>query len=255
MRLMTYNIFNGAVEKEKFEEIIEVIHRINPDILIINEANDFDTNNNARLKDFARLTELPHFHLEECGDGWGYHVVLLSKYPILSVNALKPVLRGIVQAKIEVQNKNYTISALHLSPFKEQDRMTEISLLLPRIVGKDRQIIAGDFNSLSLQDRFTDDQVNAKEQGFKDKFTDNGKPQYQVYNSLINSNVIDAARIHDDYTPTVPTSVGHTSHPPVRLDRIFVSNDLKDNVKTYSVVVSEESSTASDHYPVVIDME
>lgn len=254
MRIMTYNIFNGAVENSNYRAVIDVVRHEKPDVLILNEANEFDSNNNARLKDFAKNIDLPYFHLEECGDGWGYHVALLSRYPILSVKAIKPVLRGIIEAEIKISDKTYTITALHLSPFTERDRMQEISLLLPHLDKGIRQIVAGDFNSLSIHDKFTPEQISTTSQGFKDKFTQNGNPLYDVYMTLIDAGMVDAADVCGDSTATVPTSIGHTDHPSVRLDRILVSADLKNDIKRYNVIVNDASSVASDHFPVVIDL-
>ena len=64
---MTYNLLNGAVEQ--LDDVIEVVMSVKPDFLTLNEANEFDANNGKRLKEFAKRTNFPNYHLVECGDG------------------------------------------------------------------------------------------------------------------------------------------------------------------------------------------
>ncbi len=76
---MTYNIFNGAVDK--LSQIIEIVNSESPDYLTLNEANTFANNDNEILKKFAQATNLPHFDLALSGER-DYHVAVFSKYPL-----------------------------------------------------------------------------------------------------------------------------------------------------------------------------
>lgn len=60
MKLMTYNILDGA--KDRLELVINAVKRESPDYLTINEANTFAGNNNKILKYVAKKIGLPYFN-------------------------------------------------------------------------------------------------------------------------------------------------------------------------------------------------
>ncbi len=253
MRIMTYNILDGG--QDRLNDIITVVKKASPDVLIVNEANGFDADNSKVLKSFAERTNFPHYHLEKCGDGWVYHTVILSKKPITSVNALRPVTRCVARVGIQYDNAELTVVALHLSPFSEKERLQEISLLVPLIEGARKTILAGDFNSLAVQDKLSSDQVIQLPDGLKKKFTAQGKPQYKVYKTLSDISFVDTAQVMKDFTATAPTLMEKDAlHPAVRLDRILVSPDLADNIISYGVIENPTTGLASDHYPVIVEL-
>jgi len=44
-------------------------------------------------------------------------------------------------------------------------------------------------------------------------------------------------------------------HAELRLDYIFVSDSLRENVASYSVVKNALTDKASDHYPIVVSLD
>ena len=252
MRIMTYNILDGAVDR--INAVIAVVNKASPDVLIINEANDFDANNYELLHSFADSVGLPNYYLEKNGDEWVYPVVIFSKYPFIDVKVLKPVARGIISATLKYHDELITIVALHLSPFSEDDRLSEVMLLLETIRRARRLVVIGDFNSLSGQDLFTDEQVKTLPKSFRDKFTRQGIPRYDVYEFFAKAGLTDVALKFDDLTNTIPSHLGEVAHPPVRLDRALVSSMLAPRVTKYEVIKNRITSKASDHFPVVIDI-
>jgi endonuclease/exonuclease/phosphatase family metal-dependent hydrolase len=249
---MTYNILEGAVDR--IDKVVAVINKAHPDVLIVNEANDFDANDYAVLHHFADLVKLPYYYFEKNGDEWIYPVVIFSKYPFIEVEALKPVTRGIICATLRYHNQPITIVGLHLSPFSESERLNEAALLLSTILRVPRLVVMGDFNSLSPKDVFTDEQLKTLPESYRNKFAQHGVTQYDVYEFFAKSGLIDVALQFNDLTNTIPTLVGETAHPPTRLDRALVSSILAPVVTHYEVIKNSATNKASDHYPVVIDI-
>ncbi len=252
MRIMTYNILDGAAGRR--EAVVDTIRRADPDVLIINEANGFEANDNQVLHEFSAQIQLPYYHLEKCGDGWIYHVAVFSRSPIVSVKAIHPVARGIVCFTLEHSNGPITVVGLHLSPFSEAKRVQELAPVLPIVRQSSRLVVMGDFNSLPAQDQFTKQQLTSFSEGFQKKFALHGTAQYDVYELLQSAGLIDVAVTRDDLASTVPTSIGDVTHPPVRLDRALVSVDLASGITGYEVIKNAATRDASDHFPVVLDI-
>jgi endonuclease/exonuclease/phosphatase family metal-dependent hydrolase len=87
MKIMTYNILEGGVDDNgsRIEHIIDVIKEVNPGFLALQEANNFDKNDNELLKRVSNETKLPHYTLSQGSLYEGkkrYHVVILSRYPL-----------------------------------------------------------------------------------------------------------------------------------------------------------------------------
>ena len=141
MRIMTYNILDGAAGRR--EAVVDTIRRADPDVLIINEANGFEANDNQVLHEFSAQIQLPYYHLEKCGDGWIYHVAVFSRSPIVSVKAIHPVARGIVCFTLEHSNGPITVVGLHLSPFSSL-RVQELAPVLPIVRQSSRLVVMGD---------------------------------------------------------------------------------------------------------------
>jgi exodeoxyribonuclease-3 len=252
LRVMSYNIWDGG--NDRLENIISVVNEIRPDILVLNEANGFTDKNNEKLTYLSKKTDLRHYYIEVCGDGWGYHVAVLSKKPIVSVRAIKPVLRAIILTKIPVKkDQNICLVGLHLSPFTEPDRVEEVRKLLPEIAGEKSVIVAGDFNSLSPQDDYDDELVSTLPKEAVNKFTVNGKFRYDVLRLLSEHGLLEP--VHNGANAqTVPTKVGKTDHFACRLDHILISKDLAAKVQNYNTVINSLTDGASDHYPVYMDI-
>lgn len=251
MRIMTYNILEGAADRTS--EVVDVINKAKPDVLLINEANNFDLNDDQILHSFADLVGLPNFYLDKDNDP-SYHVAIFSKVPFIKIQVLKPVLRGMISGTLPYDSESITIVALHLNPFSEDERIKEVRLLLNIIQKEPRLVVMGDFNALSANDIFTDKQLQSLPESFKNKFAKHGALQYDVYEFLAGYGLIDIALQAGDLGSTIPTQIGNTAHPPVRLDRALVSPSLAPHVTHYEVIKNISTSRASDHYPVVIDI-
>src|SRR3989338_2335619 len=98
MKLMTYNILDGA--SETLSEIIEIVKKESPDYLTLNEANTFARDDSKILKEFAISTGFKFFDIALSGKH-DYHVAVFSKYPFKGVHKLQPLARACLIALIE----------------------------------------------------------------------------------------------------------------------------------------------------------
>lgn len=255
MRIMTYNLLNGA--EGQFDDVIKVINTQNPDFLTINEANGFDLENNKSLVSLSRQTSLPFFYLAKCGDGDGYHIAILSKHELLNVEEIDSFARAAIVSQLSIDGKMLTILSTHLSPYTEEKRMREADLIVRRLSKADDYILMGDLNSLSQYDNYD----NSMAGGFNDmqtrKFTSDNKLLFEVMRLFEDSGLIDTAVIKSsNNVSTAPTSLNEfQAHSNMRLDYILVSPSLEDKVRSYSVIKNRLTSNASDHYPVVADLD
>ena len=254
MKLMTYNIYNGA--PDTLDLIVSVVNEQNPDFLCLNEANGFDLDDNKKLRQFARLTGFDHFQLEKCGDGYDYHVAVLSKLPIKNIQAVHPVSRAVILTTVNTELGEITICATHLSPNSEQTRLEEVRLIIDALQAKEKSVVMGDLNSLSESDNYADDFVKTFNAGQMRKFTDEHKILYEVIGTFEAAGYIDSGvKFNRQADYTAPTEVNtDAEHSDMRLDYILASSSLATNLKDYYVVKNDTTNRASDHFPVVVEL-
>lgn len=249
---MTYNLLNGAVDQ--FNEVIEVVKADNPDFLTLNEASDFDTNNNKKLIEFAQKTNFSNYHLARCGDSDNYHVAVLSKLPFKATDTIKPLARAGILVVIDTPLGEIAFVGTHLTPYSEDLRIPEAKLIIEKLASYQNSILTGDLNSLSPEDGYSESIVKRFNEIQVKKFTSNGKLRFDVMKMFAKHSFVDTAGLFGKQRNiTAPTSLNEKEvHSNMRLDYILVSKFLKDKVTGYEVVKNRLTKNASDHYPVVI---
>jgi len=95
IRVMTYNILEGAYPagppsymsdhpaynlEDRSDKIINFVKSKNPDILLLQECNNWADKKNDRLEKFSKKLEMPYTSIAP--NHGGYKIALLSKYPI-----------------------------------------------------------------------------------------------------------------------------------------------------------------------------
>ncbi len=254
MKLMTYNLLNGAADT--LSTVTEIVKDNDPDILVLNEANGFDDNNSKILDEFAEATGFLHRHLTRCGDGNEYHVAIFSKRPWSKLIEVKPLDRAGILVVVDSPFGEIAILGTHLTPYTEDMRLQEASTILAALEPYDQKIIMGDLNSLSGADGYDDTMIK----GFNDmqikKFTSDGVLRYEVMDMFTKGGFVDAAlKIEKNKEITAPTMINeHGAHTNMRLDYILISSSIADRLTSYSVIKTELTNYASDHYPVVAEL-
>lgn len=251
---MTYNILDGAADR--FSEIIQVIKRESPDYLTLNEANTFAANDHRILKEFAKATNFPYFDIALSGE-YDYHVAVFSKSPLKSVHKLQPLARACLVALIDSDFGELSIASLHLSPYSEDLRHPEIDQVIDFQKQFPNKILMGDMNSLSMRDEYNESIIENFNETQIRKFTSGGKLRFDAIQKILNTGYLDSAYLKGkNKDKTVPTSSNKDSaHVQMRLDYIFLSNSLADYLSSYEVIKDELTNEASDHYPVIIELD
>lgn len=251
---MTYNILDGG--DDRIGIISEIINQAAPDYLTINEANGFEAGNQQRLRYLSEQTGLPYYHLSLSGSQ-AYHVAVLSKYPFKVVEELKPLIRAGIATVVNAESGEMSIVGAHLAPYTEELRIPEIELIVKHQAKYNHRILMGDMNSLSPQDGYSEKIIDNFNETQLNKFTSDSKLRFNVVQKLLDSGYVDCGvLLGAEKTPTAPTASNEDdSHANMRLDYIFVSEALRENVKTYQVVKNDYAEQASDHYPVIVELE
>ncbi len=250
---MTYNILNGG--EDRFESIIKVVSSENPDFLVINEANGFEKNGNQKLDKFSEKTGLLHFKLALSGE-YDYHTAVFSRYPFKEVREIKTLRNAGILVVIETKLGEISIAGAHLTPYTEDLRLSEIDLIANQQKQYPNKILMGDMNSLSVIDGYNEKMIKGFNNTQLEKFTTDGKFRFDTINKITSLGYVDTAVIFGKQKEcTVPTKINQDEAHLInmRVDYIFVSDSLKNKVKSYSIIKNALTEKASDHYPVVIE--
>lgn len=252
---MAYNILNGG--EDRFDSIIKVISDEDPDFLVINEANGFEKNNNQKLNKFSEETGLLHLKLALSGE-YDYHTAVFSKYPFKEVKDIKPLRNAGILAIIDTKSGEIAIAGAHLTPYTEDSRLSEIDLIINQQKQHPNKILMGDMNSLSVGDGYNEEMIKGFNSAQLEKFTTDTKFRFDVISKINSVGYVDTAVIFGrEKEYTVPTKINQDQAHLInmRVDYIFVSDTLKNKLKSYSVIKNALTEKASDHYPVVVELE
>jgi endonuclease/exonuclease/phosphatase family metal-dependent hydrolase len=240
LRVMTYNV-HGCVGTDRHLDhlrIAKVIAAHDPDVVALQELDvareRSGRNHQARLI-ADELKMRFHFHPalfindeEQYGDAllsrWPLHLKHAAALP--TVNAKRPFEpRGALWVGIEKDGVEYQIINTHLG-LRGRERLAQIDALmgenwLSNPSCSPPRILCGDFNALP--------------------------------NSTVHRRVTRTLRDVQRQVPGIrPRATFPSRHPLLRLDYIFVSDDL--DVQQVRVMNDALSRTASDHLPLVADL-
>lgn len=252
---MTYNILEGGVDDKgsRIEHIVSVIKKADPDFVAIQEANNFDKNDNELLKRVSNETKLLHYALARgtlYGDQKRYHVVSLSRYPLQGVYLFPGSLFQSAALFVVINSPfgELSLCNVHLHSSSEDERLREARVVLGYQSNYKKHIILGDFNALSRSDHYGD--LSAQE------FTSYDLARFET-TDMFNRDYVDVtAHLNVNDRSTYPTiGVSHkVSKSPIRIDYIFVTPSLSAHIKNVEVVKTQTAEKASDHYPVVVTL-
>ena len=253
---MTFNILEGGIDGAglRIDFIIDVIKEVQPDFLALQEANNFDKDDNALLKKVSSEIDLPYHALSSGSireSGKRYHVVSLSRFPLREIHTFSNFLFkcAVLSVIIDSPLGELSICNLHLDVNSRDSRVREARAVLDYQSKFKKSVILGDFNSLSHFDHYED--LSAEE------FTTYDLTSYTT-TDLFNKDYVDSvARLNVNDRRTHPTiGVGHPiSKSPIRIDYIFVTPSLTTHLKSATVIKTSTSEKASDHYPVALTLQ
>jgi exodeoxyribonuclease-3 len=252
LRVLSYNVEDGFHHGDPahLDQFVSWVKEQKPDIALYQEMNDFTP---AKLTAFAARFGHNYSVLSKTT---GYPVAITSRYPIKVIKIQNaPMTHSYIHARIH----GYDIIVLHLNPHFQQIRAQEIQLVLKELAtipAKHKIILAGDFNSMNSHDGASItpqeiDRLRQKEQqNPKLRNLVNGEPDFSITAKVEATGLVDAYRLdrgqdQPGYAINHP-SIGH------RIDYIWVSPDLKDNVLSCSFIYDQVTAHLSDHHPLFL---
>ncbi len=244
VKLLSYNIRFGGRRRE--QELAEVIRRVDPDIVVFQEATDTRvidqlaaetglTRSAARREhSIGYISRLEISHHE-------WHYPAGAKHSFLEI-----VLAG----------SEERIFGLHLSAmfskWSERRRVREIKSLLKSIERYQAgfHVLVGDFNTLAPGEVLEVKRMPAWIRGLV--WLSGRDLQRDTIQHIKDSGYIDVYRtLHPDVK-------GYTFpvwDPHVRLDYLFVPKPFVDRLKLCEVINDAEAAKASDHFPLLAQLE
>ena len=261
MKICSYNILTGANIRcgDRRRHILEVISDLNKqeidgkespiDILVLQEANDFDSKENeAFMKQIQERVWLEHTHVSSAKVWEGnlrYNTVIYSRWPILEIHDFHNELSNAGLCMV-IDTKEFGkigILAIHLSHISEDIRLKELGIIIHYMEQFDKKIILGDFNSLTQEDGYIEENMDSSVEKRFDVMSKFKKEGY-LDTSISNGQTLEQLRTY----PT-PTNDNHKFKEPTRIDYILTKN-LKTHSRVAGIDHSEEAKKASDHYPI-----
>jgi len=240
LRVMTYNVHScfGTDGRLSLARIARMIASCNPDLVALQEVDvgRMATGQVDQAARLARELEMDYtFHPSVVSGSECYGNAILSRVPIRVRRAgLLPVLagapqwepRGVVWVTVETEEFRLQLFATHLGLNRRERQLQVASLLGPDWLSHPEcdgpVVLCGDFNAHSTA---------------------------LIYRQL-------TARFRDAQTAVAnqrPRNTWFSHYPLLRLDHLFVSPELV--VRSVQVPDTYLARVASDHRPVIVDLE
>ena len=245
LRLLSYNIRYGGTGRDA--ALAAVIREADPDVVVLQEATD------ARLvAALAEATGLPH-HATRPAHSLGY----LSRRPVRHHAWHQPPGARHAFLELVLHDTGWRVFGLHLrawfSKWTERRRAREIRLLLDGIAEHQHgpHVIVGDFNALAPGERL---EVARMPRWIRVMIWVSGRDiARDTIRTLHDADYADGFRLHH---PEIAGSTFPTWDPHLRLDYAFVPTRHAGHLSRCDVVrTPDAAATASDHFPLVVELE
>lgn len=245
LRLLSYNIKFGGKGRE--DALAAVIRAANPDIVLLQEATD-----RLVVRALAESCDYPTWDSRV-----NYSTGFITRLNVASYNWHLPPRTRHAFLEVAITEPSVRFFGLHLSAWfsnwSERQRRFEIQALLAAI--KEHQdgmhVIAGDFNAVAPGEVL---QVNRMPQWIRAMVWLSGRDiARHTIQHMLDQKYLDA------WNALHPGAPGYTFpiwDPHVRLDYVFVPERYRAALSGCEVfAASSEAKTASDHYPLLVDLE
>ncbi len=243
-RLLSYNILNGG--RGRLDAIAQVINACAPDLVLLQEATDRAAV--ERLAEATGMAESKTFQRQSLG--------FMSRRPVAFSQWIRPRISRHAFLEVVPEGERIIVFGVHLSAvlaaWTEQRRTLEFRALLRSVAyHEDRfHVLAGDFNTIAPGDTLERSRLPLYLRQLM--WLSGGRVRWRAIQTVLNAGYADAFRLlhPDDPGLTLPTT-----DPQVRLDYIFVPQALKHRVLACNVVNPPIARGASDHFPLMADLE
>lgn len=251
MRVLTYNILDGGVSRDgasRLDLIYEVIGALDPDVVALQEANEFEAHGQRRRFEVERATGMRSLLGLSVS---GYHGALLVK-PGFDVVAWRSEASETNRSFNEMRiltpgGLRIAVVGVHLHPFSPDARLFWALHALPGPPA----IVLGDFNT-----------PRADDPGIEAAVSRIG-PRLLVRSGNFGATIddrapraLETAGLVDLYRRARPGDPGITMPGlGVRLDYIFATDDLAGRMSDCQVYGAAPADRASDHLPLFADFD
>jgi exodeoxyribonuclease-3 len=243
-RLMSYNIRQGG--HGRVNALANVINTCTPDVVLLQEATD--PANVERLAEATRMGEWRAFSRQSLG--------FLARRPVVSATWIRPRISRHAFIEVVPADDAPRLFGVHLSAvhaaWTEQRRVFELRALI-RSVARHQDgfhVLAGDFNTVAPGETLDTGRLPLRLRPFV--WLSGGRIRWRTVQTVLDANYADAYRLKHpiDPGPTLPTS-----NPYLRLDYVFVPQRFANRVMSCDVVRHPDAVAASDHFPVITDLD
>jgi endonuclease/exonuclease/phosphatase family metal-dependent hydrolase len=243
-RLLTYNIRYGGTSRET--ALAAVIGACAPDLVVLQEATHPPV--------VERLAKA--LGMGQWASRAGASVGFLSREPVTSHAWRRPRWSKHAFMEIVPAAGRPLIFGLHLSAvhsnWTERRRMMEVRSLLDDIRAQDRgfHVVAGDFNTLAPGELLDLSRLPPRLRTIT--WLTGRRIRWQTVSLMLNAAYVDSYRlVHPDGRGfTFPTW-----DPHLRLDYAFISDPGAPQVRACEVVTHAAAREASDHLPLLLELD
>ena len=256
MKFMTWNIKTGG--GTRLSAILTVLQREKPDLLALQELRHFGRNGGRTMHEVAEALGMTA-HLAP--SVFGQPVAVLARPPLrmTRTRAVRWQLHhAAAVATVPLDSGPLTVVSTHLNPFSPYRRLREARWLSARYVSwRKSVIVAGDLNSLDPFTDHTERLARLHSLHRRRHMTADGTADTRAMGAFADAALVDlwtAAGQGDGLTaPT--TQGGGAEFSGMRLDYILGTGPVARHVRSVRVVRGGETEYASDHYPVVAELD
>jgi len=255
VRFMTYNIQEGGGDSARQARLLEVIQRASPDVLVLNEAVKWHPQHAFADRIGAALGA----DYRVAPSASRFDVALFSRFPILEFRTLSIPALLHSAAWIAVESpagERLHVVGVHLDFREETLRVREADALLPHLAPllHGHAALLGDLNAIAPDDpvmglrpdELAQTELETMPEWFLNRYPPQAIPRFR------------AAGWRDSYRLLHAGNAGYTmstADPNARYDYILVSPTLAERVEDVYVETDPPATNASDHFPVVADLE
>lgn len=260
MRVMTYNILTGGVDEDgtdRFEPLVTLIRQQQPDVLALNECNNFERDGYRRFYAFERALGMRGM-LGVASSG--FHVAVFARNAEFVQHEVMSdwVQHAILRVKLRIKGEPFTAVSAHLCPFGGEIRLSEAQYLAGSTRDHEKVLVAGDLNALSPHDvTHYEPEVWSPRRRARHWLPGGDGLDTRAIALMEDAGLVDLARRGRlPFTPTALTPLRAADQSPyhVRIDYLFATPSLAAGLQSIEVVRGELADVASDHYAVVADV-
>jgi endonuclease/exonuclease/phosphatase family metal-dependent hydrolase len=244
IRLLSYNIQRGGAGRE--DALLSVIRPCAPDIVVFQEATrPAVIERLAKASGMTCCASLPKLSL-------GF----MSRVPIAHYEWHRPRVSRHAFLEIVPEGMSFRVFGVHLSAvfaaWTERRRVFELRAMLHSIKRHQEgfHALVGDFNTVAPGELF--DVASLPQKVRATVWLSGGRIRWRTIQVVRDAGYADAFRV---LHPADPGLTLPASKPQVRLDYLFVPESSVNRVKSSEVVRSDAASTASDHLPLLSEIE